>query len=177
MSLVRLSPWNWFIDESAVHNTNVPAQAQRNANAHVTRLHDDIDTLFDQAVRGFFSPALANGVNTMFTPRLDLHTDEKQYTVTLELPGIDPAEVKISLHDDMLSISGEKKCEKQEEEKKGYSHCERVYGSFERVLSLPDDADVDSIVATTKNGVLTVVIPRKAPLKSEARQIAITHAE
>jgi len=150
---------------------------RHNVNAPVTRLHDDIDTLFDQAVRGFFSPNLAYGAEKMFSPRLDLHTDEKQYTVALELPGVDPAEVKIALQDDMLAITGEKKCVKTDAEKKGYSHCERVYGSFERLLTLPEDADTENIAATTKNGVLTITIPRKAPVKAEARQIAITHAE
>ena len=177
MSLVRLTPWNWFIDEPVVENKNMPAHAHHNANAPVSRLHDDIDTLFDQAVRGFFSPSSTTGVDKMFNPRLDVHTDDKQYTIALELPGVDPAEVKISLREDTLSISGEKKCIKNGEEKKGYSHCERVYGTFERVLSLPDDADTDNISASTKHGVLTVVIPRKAPAKSEARQISISHEE
>ena len=93
----------------------------------------------------------------------------------MELPGVEPENVAVEVRENALVVSGEKKRD-SEEENKNQHVMERVYGSFQRVLALPDDADVDSIAATHKNGVLSVVIPRKAPAAAEAKTIEITRA-
>lgn len=127
-------------------------------------------------MRNFAPMTEAQMKNVMIAPKLDVHGDDKQYSVTVEVPGVDQEAIKISLHDDALIISGEKKCEqKTDDTEHGCFHSERSYGSFQRVLGLPEDADRENISAAQKNGVLTVVIPRKTPESRAAREISISH--
>jgi HSP20 family protein len=92
--------------------------------------------------------------------------------VTVELPGVEENEVLLELEGDTLKIKGEKKQEKEEKGKDFY-RVERSYGSFQRVLTLPDDADQANIGAKFSKGALTVSIPRKSTPKSEAKRIPI----
>jgi len=167
---------------------SVPAVSQEDSRQRgytpVLQLHDDIDRLFDGMFRSMLNPW--HGVDFMprwartgehkcscLLPRLDVCSDEKAYTVTAELPGVKPDAVKCEVRDRALVISGEKKDE-SEEEKKDFFVNERCYGSFERVLTLPEDAEVDEIRASHKDGVLTITIPRHEPEKPQARAIDIT---
>jgi HSP20 family protein len=93
-------------------------------------------------------------------------------TVSVELPGVDENEIQIELVNDTLKIKGEKKQQKEEKER-NYYRMERSYGSFQRTLSLPEDADQDDIKAVYKNGVMNITIPRKAASKTETKQIEI----
>jgi HSP20 family protein len=106
---------------------------------------------------------------------LDLGATDKAYTATVEVPGVDEKDVKVEMVNDTLTIRGEKKQEKEEKDK-NYYRMERSYGSFQRVLSLPEDADQEGVSATFKNGVLTVTMPRKAAPAAHVRQIEIQHA-
>ncbi|MDR1856118.1 MAG: Hsp20/alpha crystallin family protein [Desulfovibrio sp.] len=153
-------------------------QGRERGYATVARLHNDIDSLFD----GFISPWLdfdllgrrnlkPSAAGTV-TPRLDVHSDDQKYTITAELPGVSMSDVSLEVKENTLHLRGEKKVE-SEEEKKDYHISERMYGSFERALSLPEDAVVDAIKASQKDGVLTVTIPRKQPEKAATRSITI----
>ena len=82
------------------------------------------------------------------------------------------------VRDNMLIVEGEKKNETEDkDEKKGYYRMERSYGSFRRVLSLPEDVETDKITATHKDGVLSIEIPRKEPEKPAARKIEVVKGE
>jgi HSP20 family protein len=105
-------------------------------------------------------------------PNLDIGVSDKEYTISIELPGIDEKDVQLELINDTLKIKGEKKQQKEEKEK-NYYRMERSYGSFQRTLSLPEDVDQDDIKAVYKNGIMKITIPRKAALKTEAKQIEI----
>ena len=111
----------------------------------------------------------------MIKPTLDLGATDKAYTVTVEIPGVDEKDVKLEIANDILTIRGEKRQETEEKEK-NYYRLERSYGSFQRVLSLPEDIDQDGVKASFNRGVLTVTMPRKALPKSDVRQIAINTA-
>ncbi|MBQ7607403.1 MAG: Hsp20/alpha crystallin family protein [Desulfovibrionaceae bacterium] len=104
--------------------------------------------------------ALPEQSTKSFLPSLDITSDEKAYTIHAEIPGMSKDDVKLEVHEHTLVLSGEKK----EERKDGKtSHViERRYGSFERTMTLPDDADIDHITASNKDGVLTITIPRTA---------------
>ena len=101
----------------------------------------------------------------------------------MEVPGVDPDEVKVEVRDGMLTVEGEKKMEscaapaaegEKAEAKEPVCHVqERVYGSFCRQIGLAEDADVENISASHKNGVLTIVIPRKQPEAPAARSITV----
>jgi HSP20 family protein len=104
------------------------------------------------------------------SPAVDLAEDEKSYIVTVELPGVKKDDVTVEIQDDVLTIRGEKKSER--EEKKDRSHwVERTYGSFSRAFTLPPTAVTESLKANFSDGVLTVEIPKKEAAK--ARQISI----
>jgi HSP20 family protein len=152
-------------------------QGRDRGYATVARLHNDIDRLFD----GFISPWLdfdllgrrnAKPVGGSVIPRLDVHSDDKNYTVTAELPGVPMSDISLEVKENTLYMRGEKKVESTEE-KKDYHISERMYGSFERALALPEDAMVEEIKASHKDGILTVVIPRKAPEQPSSRSITI----
>ena len=94
-------------------------------------------------------------------PSLDIKDTDEKYIVSIEVPGVAKEDVDIRIEGNTLTISGEKKQEKKQD-KENYHCIERHYGSFERMLTLPHDADADNIDARFKDGVLTVNIKRKA---------------
>lgn len=96
------------------------------------------------------------------TPAIDVTESDKQYTVTVELPGVDRDDVSVEVQGGTLSIRGEKK---REEKKEKGRWIERSYGSFQRAFTLPSDAQADKVEASFKNGVLTLEIPRSEEKK------------
>lgn len=107
------------------------------------------------------------------TPRVDVSESEAAYDITVELPGIAEKDVTVTVDDGVLTISGEKRGEK-DETKKNVHISERSYGTFQRAFRLPADADDQKIAATCDKGVLKVSIPRtKQPKNAGARQIEI----
>ncbi len=95
---------------------------------------------------------------------LDLKSDDNEYVLQVEIPGMDKDDIKMFVENGHLCVSGEKKEEKSD--KRNHIQ-ERRYGAFERHLELPDDAVPDLIRATCKNGVLTVTIPRQKAEKNK----------
>lgn len=105
-------------------------------------------------------------------PAVDVSEDAAGYQVTAELPGLTEKDVEVKLTDDMLTIRGEKRQEK--EQKDGNFHVsERAYGAFERSFTLPDDVDRDKIAANVGKGVLTVTLPKKPGAKPNAKSIEV----
>lgn len=100
---------------------------------------------------------------------------KKWMSCSQEVPGVDEKDVKVEIANDTLTIRGEKTQEKEEKDKNHY-RMERSYGSSQRMLSLPEDADQKGVSATFKNGVLTVAVRRKAAPQANVRQIEIQHA-
>jgi HSP20 family protein len=110
------------------------------------------------------------------TPSLDIKDTADNYLVSIEIPGVAKDDVDIRVAGNVLTICGEKKQEKKEE-KESYHCIERRYGSFERILTLPKDANTDNIDAKFKDGVLTVAIKREAiSVPKEARKIEVKAA-
>jgi len=95
---------------------------------------------------------------------LDVAESGGQYTLSIELPGASQDDVTIEQSHHRVTIRGEKKSER-EEEKEHVTTRERVYGSFSRTFTLPDDADADRLHASFKDGVLTLVIPKSEEVK------------
>lgn len=103
-------------------------------------------------------------------PNVEVKENGKHYTVTVELPGLDDKDVKVTVDDDVLSITGEKKVERTDE-KTHYS--ERSYGSFTRAFTLPADADRNAITARFAKGVLSLEIAKAANPPARGKQIEI----
>lgn len=135
-----------------------------------SRLRGEIDRLFDDFPR---FPSLRFGAEfSMALPALEMTETKKAYKLTAELPGLESSDIEVSVEDGMLRIAGEKKTEREEEEK-GYRLSERSYGSFERLVRLPAAAQADKIKAKCKNGVLTVTIPKDGEAAERVRKIAV----
>ena len=106
-----------------------------------------------------------------WVPAVDATTKDGDLIIRAELPGVKPEDVDVSLHDNVLTISGERKAE-QEEERGGYHIRERRYGSFSRSFSLPQGTDESKVRARFENGVLEVTVEGAAVL-TEPRRIQI----
>ena len=99
---------------------------------------------------------------------------EATATLTAELPGLSEKDINLSLSDDLLTISGEKREERQEQEKdKNYHYSERRFGSFRRVVQLPQHIDRDKIEVNFKNGVLNVRLPKSHDARQRQKRIEI----
>lgn len=132
----------------------------------------DLERLFDRFL-GLPESSQAALASTVFTPSLDVHETEKDFQIRLEIPGMDEKEIDISVSRDVLTISGEKK-EEKEENVKGVYRVERRFGSFSRSVRLPENCvDTEKAEAAYKNGVLTVKLPKLTEYKQCARKIPI----
>ncbi len=107
-----------------------------------------------------------------WSPLVDITEDEKEYVIKAELPEVKKEDVKLTIEDNVLSISGERKYEKEEKGKK-YHRVERAYGSFMRSFTLPDDADGAKISAEYKDGVLKVHVPKSEKAKPKAIEVKV----
>jgi HSP20 family protein len=103
---------------------------------------------------------------------VDIAEDDKEYTVKAELPGLSKENIKVSVEGGVLAITGERKVEKEEKDKK-YHRIERSYGSFTRSFALPDDASGDKVSAEFKDGVLKVHLPKEEKAKSKSVEVKI----
>ena len=159
---------------SRKNETSAQTPAMKRDYSGLSRLHNELDRMFDN----FFSPAFFDRepfrFRGDFLPSLDVTSDDKAYAMKVELPGVAPEAVKLEVNDGVLTISGEKKEETKDEQTKEARECS--YGSFTRSMTLPEDADAEHITATSKNGILTVSIPRKAPDQSRVRKIEVRAA-
>lgn len=132
-------------------------------------LHREIDRLFDQFGRSGGGALFSGGAAV----RMDMAETEKGLELTAELPGLEEKDIQVSLTDHMLTVSGEKRAEKEEKDK-DYYFAERSYGAFSRSVELPADAELDKIEASMSNGVLKVTVPRTA--KAAPKTIAVKSA-
>jgi HSP20 family protein len=147
----------------------------------------EMDRMFDRFFgRGFGLPSARRMFETepfwrggeegfsFSAPAIDFAEDENAYHLTAELPGLSEKDVNLSLSDDLLTISGEKREERQEQEKdKNYHYSERRFGSFRRTIQLPQHIDRDKIEANFRNGVLNVTLPKSQDARQRQRKIEV----
>jgi HSP20 family protein len=136
-------------------------------------LQREIDRVFDDFTRGFATfPMFARTSAADLTPSVDVTETDKEIEITAELPGLEEKDVQINVADNVLTIKGEKKSEKEEKDKnKNYRLVERSYGSFARTLELPAGVDPDAIKASIAKGVLTVTVPKPAPAQTKKIEV------
>jgi HSP20 family protein len=108
-----------------------------------------------------------------WAPLVDITEDENEYLIKADLPEVKKEDVKISVHEGVLAISGERKSEKEEKGKK-YHRVERSYGRFERSFSIPEDAEEDKVSAEYKEGVLKVHLPKNPKSKTKSREVRVS---
>ena len=134
------------------------------------RVHDDLKQIFDRFLNNTDSPDESAVVTSQWVPRVDIKEEANRFVILADLPGVDPQQVEVLMDKGILSIKGERSSETTEQSER-FSRIERRYGSFHRRFALPDTADAEGIVATGHNGVLEVVIPKRA--ESTPRRIQV----
>lgn len=119
-----------------------------------------LDRVFNQMLNNLWSSAASEDVaQGTFQPAVDIRETPETLTFTAELPGMGKEDVKITLENQVLTIAGERKLEK-ETEGETFHRVERVYGSFSRSFTLPGNVKADEASATFENGLLTVALPK-----------------
>jgi HSP20 family protein len=131
-----------------------------------------MDDLFNRALRRHY--AYDNDVEgkRSFLPSADISETDKEYLIRTELPAVKKGDVHVTTEDGMITIQGERKHE-EEEKNERFHRVESSYGSFTRSFALPENVDADSIRCESRDGVLTVRIPKKAEKKAKARRIEV----
>jgi HSP20 family protein len=128
-----------------------------------TSLQREIDRLFDDFSRGWPTMGWPTAGRTAeLMPSMDVAETDKDFEITAELPGLEEKDVQVNVADNVLTIKGEKKSEKEQKDK-NYRMFERNYGSFSRTLELPAGINPDNIKASLVNGVLKVTVPKPVP--------------
>jgi HSP20 family protein len=108
-------------------------------------------------------------------PKVDIKEEDKEILVSAELPGMDQKDIDVTVTNDSVRITGEKKHEKEEEEKGYYRH-ETFCGSFDRVIDLPAEVDENKAEAEFSKGVLTIKLPKSEEAQAKRRKIKIKSA-
>jgi len=135
----------------------------------------DMDALFNRMLPAGFSrwPHLS-GENAKFewTPSADISETDQEYVIRASLPAVKKEDVKVTVDTGMITIKGERKQQKDDKSEK-YHRVESFYGTFERSFSLPENINSETIRCESKDGVLTVHIPKMEPQKAKPKQINV----
>lgn len=97
--------------------------------------------------------------DTHWTPQVDISENDDSFQVSVDVPGVSPEQMEISLHKGLLTIRGKRDTDNEKEDDK-FSRRERIRGSFSRQFNLPDSADEETVTAKSVNGVLEITIPK-----------------
>ena len=131
----------------------------------------DVRDTFDRFFSNIF-PAKRTSPASVWVPAIEMYDKKDKIIVKAEVPGVDKKDIKLTVEDDVLTISGETKREEETKESDYYS-CERVYGAFSRSIALPTAADREKVKATLKDGILTVELPKLKGAQEKAKEIPI----
>ena len=134
------------------------------------RLRKDMDRLFTRVRNCYGAPAWPGG--SLEGLCIDLLEREDTLTVKVEIPGIDPGDLEISVTHDRLTISGEK-CEERSDKGRYSYRVERRFGSFSRTIRLPCLVEIEDVEATYKKGVLDITMPKSKPEKKNQVRIQV----
>jgi HSP20 family protein len=137
----------------------------------------DVDTLFRRLVHSTLTnaPRLTvgdDGRKIDWAPTADISESDKEYVIRAELPAVKKEDVQVTYDSGTITIKGERKQQKDEKTEK-FHRVESFYGSFERGFTLPDNANADAIRCESKDGILTIHIPKAETSKQKAKQITV----
>jgi len=110
--------------------------------------------------------------NFDWAPRVNVEEQEDRFEITADVPGMKKEEIDIEVRDNVLTIKGERKLEK-EEENTNYHVCERSYGTFQRAFTLPENVTADDIEAEYADGILRLTVPKNEPEKPKEIRIEV----
>ena len=133
-----------------------------------TTLQDRMNRLF----RDSFGDREEALTTSTFAPPVDVYEDEHSVTLKIEVPGIDEKDIDVRVENNMLTVHGERKFEKEEKEE-NFRRVERQYGSFTRSFTLPNTVDTDSIQANYDKGILKIQLAKKAEAKPKQIKVNV----
>lgn len=164
MALRDLTPWrNQSLGEKLLEDNPFAA------------MHNEMDRLLSSFFDEERWPTLAK--EGRMVVRWDVAETDEAVKITADLPGLTEKEIDVTVADGVLTIKGERKAEKETEDKsKHYHRVERSYGAFERAMSLPTNVDEGKIAASFKNGVLELTLPKKPEAKKKTKKIQVKPA-
>jgi HSP20 family protein len=134
---------------------------------NLSGLQEQVNRLFESNFRGQTDESAL----TTWAPSVDIYETENELVLKADLPEVAEKDIDIHVENNMLTVRGERKFEQKVKEE-NYLRVERAYGSFSRSFSLPNTVDTEAIKAEYKNGVLTVIMPKRA--ESKPKQVKIT---
>jgi len=132
-------------------------------------LQDRLNRLFQQSVSEGREESLTT---SSFAPAVDVYEDDHQVTLKIEVPGIDEKDIDVRLENNTLTVTGERRLEKEEKEE-NYRRVERQYGSFTRSFTLPQTVDAEKVSAQYDKGVLKITLAKKAEAKPKQIKISV----
>lgn len=132
----------------------------------MARLQDEVSRMFEDRL-------YRAGESVGWTPACDIYEDDESVTLRFELAGIDSKDVDVRFENGVLTLKGERKLEKAER-KENYHRVELAYGTFTRSFSLPGTVDAERIRAESRNGVLTIVLPKRAEARPRSIQVKVS---
>lgn len=136
----------------------------------------DMDTIFNRMLPAGSSrwPRLAGTAERKleWAPSADISETDQEFLIRAELPAVKKEDVRVTLDDGVITIMGERRQQSDDKSEK-YHRVESFYGSFERSFALPDNISADNIRCDSKDGVLTVHIPKAKVQKSQPKQISV----
>lgn len=135
----------------------------------MSSLRDEINRLFELPSGG--STQSGECFND-WAPALDLREDENSLVAVVELPGLKKEDIDVSVHEGVLSVSGERTREKSADES-GIYRSERYYGRFHRAVTLPKPVKIDKVGATYKDGILTIEMPKTEEAKPKQIEVSV----
>jgi HSP20 family protein len=135
----------------------------------IFNMQREMNRMFGSFFRGVDEPSLLDGT---WMPAVDVVEENDEYIVKIELPGVNKDDVKITLESNILTIRGEKKAEKDSDEK-NYHRTERSYGIFQRSFTLPESVKNDKIGAEYKDGILTITLPKAEETKPKQIEVKV----
>lgn len=132
----------------------------------IQRLQDEMTRLFDDRM-------YKAGESVGWTPGCDIYEDEEAVTLRFELAGVEAKDVDVRFENGVLTLRGERKMER-EDKRENYHRVELSYGTFTRSFSLPGSIDAEKIRAESKNGILSITLPKRAEAKPRSIQVKVT---
>jgi HSP20 family protein len=137
------------------------------------REFDSLQNRMNRLFRDSFSDGREESLSTStFAPAVDVYEDEHSTTLKLDVPGIEEKDIDIRLENNLLTVTGERKFEKEEKEE-NYRRVERQYGSFSRSFTVPSTLDPESVTASYDKGVLKIKLAKKAEAKPKQIKINV----
>lgn len=131
-------------------------------------VNNDLNNFFED----FFDNRLSEREELQISPRVNVEENENEWTISAELPGVTKDDIKVNFQDGILTLSGEKKFEKEDKDK-NYHRIERSYGKFSRSLRITNSIVVDKIDAQFKDGILNIILPKAEEAKPKLIDVKV----